>query len=111
MADTTTPTADRKPREAKPVVAIKINEPVAVAIDQAATRNYTEVFNGWDAQEKALAYAKDRTVSVKRPVIVVGPDGQHVVTPPEPVTVGTAAKVNLTPPAEAEPADVGRSED
>ena len=99
--DPATTDGENTPRSAKPVEKLRLNEPIWIAVDQADTRNYTEIFNGWDAEERAKAWAAERSARLKRDVVLLGPQNS-VARPPENPT-GEIKPVRLERPAE--PAD------
>ena len=86
-------------RHAKPVEKLRLDEPIWIAVDQADTRNYTEIFNGWDAEKRAKTWAAERSARLKREVVLLGPQNS-VARPPENPT-GEIKPVRLSQPPEA----------
>lgn len=85
---------------AKKLPKLKHDEPIWVAIDRAETREYCEVFNGWDAEKEATAWAAERSARLKREIVIMGPQ-VSIASPPE-NPVGEVKKVHLSQPAEPE---------
>jgi hypothetical protein len=81
---------------AKPIEKLRLDEPIWIAVDQADARNCTEIFNGWDAEERAKAWAGERSARLKREVGLLGPQNS-VARPPENLT-GEIKPVRLSGP-------------
>jgi hypothetical protein len=96
--------AEKKKKANTPIVKVNPDEPVFIGLDQADNREYCEVFNGWDAQQKATDWATERAARLKRVCYVLGPQ-VSIVNPPQPVGIVTAVKL-VKPPEDdaAEPA-------
>ena len=99
MTEPTTPTG-RAP--AKPLPQLDHEKPIWVAIDRAETREYTETFNGWDAERECKTWAAERSARLKRDIVIIGPQ-DSVASPPR-NTVGEIKRIKLSPPHQAETA-------
>lgn len=81
----------------EPITALSPDQPIWLAVDQTEHKTYVETFNGWDAEDRAKAYAAARAAKTERRVILFGPQ-VAIATPPEPVTTGTVRPVRLSRP-------------